>query len=376
MLDSLAIKNYRNLTDLRLKNLGRVNLITGKNNTGKSSILEAIAIFAYKGNLSVIYDFLLLRGEDYRNLQNSKNGAIDSEIKSLTSLFKNRIPGFNKEDAIMIGRLENGLFGEEISNLISLQFVKYFDDFQRDALGKAISRKRTLIENEDKSFLENYKIGFEIKSEENYQIYTLDEGRMNRFSHIEVKSGSNIQFIRTRNIDNDINSNLWDNITLTEKEKFVIDALKIIEPATERLTFIGEGSRERRAIIKLEESSLPIPLKSMGDGINRILTIILALVNSDNGFLLIDEFENGLHYSVQKKLWEVIFAMAEKLKVQVFVTTHSEDCILGFESVLNSKLTTLDGKLIRLDSINGSIKQVEFDANELKIATTQNIETR
>lgn len=114
----------------------------------------------------------------------------------------------------------------------------------------------------------------------------------------------------------------------------------------------------------------------MGDGINRILTIILALVNSDNGFLLIDEFENGLHHSIQEKLWEIIFNLANKLNVQIFVTTHSEDCISGFENVLNSPQNTLDGKLIRLDNINGKVKQVEFSKEELKIATDQNIETR
>ena len=65
----------------------------------------------------------------------------------------------------------------------------------------------------------------------------------------------------------------------------------------------------------------------MGDGINRILTIILAMVNCENGYLLIDEFENGLHYSVQEKLWEIIFYLAKRLNIQVFATTHSNDTI-------------------------------------------------
>jgi len=114
----------------------------------------------------------------------------------------------------------------------------------------------------------------------------------------------------------------------------------------------------------------------MGDGINRILTIILALVNADNGYLLIDEFENGLHYSVQEKLWNIIFNLSKKLGIQVFATTHSEDCIIGFETVLNNKTNQLEGKLIRLELIEGSVRQVEFNAKELKIANDENIETR
>jgi AAA15 family ATPase/GTPase len=114
----------------------------------------------------------------------------------------------------------------------------------------------------------------------------------------------------------------------------------------------------------------------MGDGINRILTIILALVNADSGFLLIDEFENGLHYTVQEKLWSIIFQLSKELNIQVFVTTHSEDCIRGFQSALNRQENLSDGKLIRLDNENGIIKQVEFDAKELKIADEQDIEIR
>ena len=106
------------------------------------------------------------------------------------------------------------------------------------------------------------------------------------------------------------------------------------------------------------------------------MTIILALVNSENGFLLIDEFENGLHHSVQEKLWEIIFNLANRLNVQVFATTHSDDCIAGFENILNGSQDNCDGKLIRLDNRNGKIKHVEYTREELSIAMSNDIETR
>lgn len=377
MLNSLDIKNYRNLKDLRINSLGRVNLITGRNNTGKSTILEAIAIYASKGDLSLIFQFLTERGENFKPTEANKNTP-EANIRSLSSLFTDRITGFKRENAITIGSLENTLWGEEKSpeKSISLRFVKYFDEIQRDSQGGTLTRKRTLLENEETTQLENYKVGFEIRIGNNYHIQTIDEDRPYRFGYRGIDNNESFQFIRTRNIDREINGNLWDNITLTEKEQFVIDALKIIEPTTERIAFIGENSRERTAVIKLSNFPNPLPLRSMGDGINRILTIILALVNSDNGFLLIDEFENGLHHTVQNQLWNVIFKLAQNLKVQIFVTTHSDDCISGFENILNDPANSLDGKLIRLDNINGRINQVEFDAKELKIATDQNIETR
>lgn len=350
MLDSLAIKNYRNLKELRINSLGRVNLLTGKNNTGKSAILEAIAIYATKGDLGFIYELLRGRGEvkegaeGYRIVEAGTN-ATEANINTLSSLFTNRVVGFNREDAIAIGSLD------KTEESVVLRFVKFFN-----------------------KHLEGYEIRIEIGNGKRF--YHLDKGEGKsyrlRFDTL-LRPQENFQFIRTRDIDGESNGKLWDSIILTEKEKYVIEGLKIIELKTERIAFTDRG---RTAVIKLADSNPVVPLRSMGDGINRVLTIILALVNADNGFLLIDEFENGLHHTVQQQLWKIIFTLSEKLNVQVFATTHSEDCISGFEAILNEPNNAVDGKLIRLDSKNGSIQQVEYNAEELKIANKNHIETR
>ncbi len=114
----------------------------------------------------------------------------------------------------------------------------------------------------------------------------------------------------------------------------------------------------------------------MGDGMNRILTIILALVNSQDGYLLIDEFENGLHYTVQEDLWKMIFNLANKLNVQVFATTHSDDCIHAFESVMNSEGNKSEGQYLRLDNIDGQIIPTLYSSEELDTAADHQIEVR
>ena len=323
----------------------------------------------------MIYEFLTERGEYFRTLDNKD--ATEGNIKALSCLFTNRIVGFEKEDNIVIGLVENDLFGETSENSLSIRFVKYLEETHREKRSLITTKEYILVEeNEYQGQFKVYKIGIEIKLGINYHIIPIENDRPYRFSFVDKKIYIDCQFIRTGNIGREINGNLFDAIALTEKEQFVIDALKIIEPTTERIAFIGGNSKERIAVIKLANIATPLPLKSMGDGVNRILTIILALVNAQNGFLLIDEFENGLHYTVQKKLWKIIFTLAQKLKIQVFVTTHSEDCIAGFEKILNDLENKFDGKLIRLDNINGKIEQVEFDANDLSIATNQNIEIR
>ena len=130
------------------------------------------------------------------------------------------------------------------------------------------------------------------------------------------------------------------------------------------------------AVAKLNDEKAILPFKALGEGINRILSIILALLNSENGYLLIDEFENGLHHSVQRKLWDLIFKLSEKLDVQVFVTTHSLDVISGFEYILNNRENNAAGKLIRLENKKGLIRETEFTAKDLEVATDSNIEIR
>ncbi len=376
MLDSLAIRNYRNLKALDIPSLGRVNLITGKNNTGKSAILEAVAIYATRGNIDFIFQLLNDRGENYTETV-VKAIRTDVNVRSLSSLFTNRQTSYNNNDAISIGNIAKKLPDGRLSpaKSVELQFVRYNED-SHSIGGKVVSRIQEHISNKEiKDIIINTKAGFEIQNESGAFILPLDS--FVPFTTLTSWTNEdNLEFVRAWNSHREINGQMFDKIALTEKEQHVINALKIIEPTTERIAFIEEVPGKRTAVLKLSGMHATFPLRSMGDGINRILTIILAMVNAEGGCLLIDEFENGLHYTVQEQLWNIIFKLAQELNVQVFATTHSEDCIAAFSRVLNTPNQTLAGKLIRLDNVNGTIKQVEYNAEELKIATDQNIETR
>lgn len=380
MLQSLEIKNYRNLKDLKINSLSRINLITGKNNTGKSTLLEAISLYASKCDLPWIVQLLDERGENYKPSENDLNSA-EASIKAFSCLFSNRNIKYSVNDSISIGAIEETLFGEQTSatKSISIRFVKYVNEIEsiHDGPDHFLNRrKRTIIQEEDFSNnIADFHIGLGIRDSSSSYILPLENERIVRINYRSTSPADNFQLIR-HNIDREINGKLWDAIALTEKEVNVIEGLRIIEANIERLAYVGDNARNRTIVVKLKDDNNVVPLKSMGDGINRILTIILALVNADNGYLLIDEFENGLHYSVQEKLWEIIFKLSQSLNIQVFATTHSEDCIRAFESVLNQNQEHANGKLIRLDNINGIIKQTEFNASELKTASENNIETR
>jgi hypothetical protein len=169
---------------------------------------------------------------------------------------------------------------------------------------------------------------------------------------------------------------LWDRITLTEWEAEVVNALRIIVPRLERISFVVEGGRRRAPVAKLQDIPNPVPLRNMGDGVNRLLSISLAMVNARGGFLLVDEFENGLYYGVQGEVWKVVFRLAERLNVQVFATTHSWDCIRAFSTAANGT-PGVEGKLHRLEERGGGgLRAVEVSEKDLAIVVRQKIEVR
>lgn len=125
---------------------------------------------------------------------------------------------------------------------------------------------------------------------------------------------------------------------------------------------------------------MPVPLGSMGDGMLRVLQIVLKVFAAQGGFLLIDEFENGLHYSVQEKIWNLIFELAEQLNIQVFATTHSWDCIESFSTVA-IKHQKSEGVLFRMGrsartSDHGKVIATVFDENQLLNITQADVEVR
>ncbi|MGI4790343.1 MAG: AAA family ATPase, partial [Janthinobacterium lividum] len=172
-------------------------------------------------------------------------------------------------------------------------------------------------------------------------------------------------------------NDFWDEVILTPLEEDVVNALRVLSPEIERISLKGgkEPFVPRSPIVKISTSDDPIPLRSMGEGMNRMFGIALALVNAKDGMLLIDEVDTGLHYSVLPDLWKLIFEVAHRLNVQVFATSHSWDCIQAFQQAADDNKDE-EGVLIRLENRKDGVGAVTFDERELAIVTREQIEVR
>ena len=177
-------------------------------------------------------------------------------------------------------------------------------------------------------------------------------------------------------------ASLWDTVALTEFEARAVQALKLIYgDEVDRVAMVADEDRvtpqryRRRPVVKVEGQDRPVPLKSLGDGAVRIFGTALAIANSSGGFFVIDEAENGIHYSVQPDFWKMVLASASEYNVQVLATTHSWDCVVGFSKAA-SDLEDVDGLLLRVERMGESIRTVEYSEEELEVVAEQGIEVR
>lgn len=131
-------------------------------------------------------------------------------------------------------------------------------------------------------------------------------------------------------------------------------------------------------MIRVPGSQEAIPLRRMGDGLYRLFQIACALeraVSTEGGLLLIDEIENGLHYSKHAEVWTVIIRAASERNVQVVATTHSWDCIRGLRAAL-PEVPEADVQMFRLERLKDRHVAVRFERKELPIVADSEIEVR
>ncbi len=178
-------------------------------------------------------------------------------------------------------------------------------------------------------------------------------------------------------MDIDDTGELWRRTAGYPAEDAVIEALRLLEPALDRIHFVGGhddvGGGYFRVRMSGEEA--PVPLRSLGEGMHRMLEMALAIVNARDGMLLVDEFENGLHYSVLEGVWAYLFRLALSLNVQVFATTHSWDAVMAFQAAAST--SAAEGCLVRLHrDQRGAVRAATFTEAELERVARVHIEVR
>ncbi len=362
LLDSLEIKGYRCFEHLTIEKLGRVNLIVGKNNVGKTALLEALWIYANHDDIDIIHKIVFNRDEITTEKTMSHDSLKEYNF-ALRNLFTNRptIPNrdHDRKDSLSFIIAEAGR---------DLDFIKH--EALNDEIDKGQHKRRKFNEAEfnlaaSKTTFLRYFYSSAFGMPQAIYLPTVERNIENVFiNSFGLRSEKLIEF--------------WDAVTLTPLEDEVIKALNLVLPQKIiRIDFIGNpsGSNNRVPIVRVINEKDRIPLKSFGEGLTRLLGLSLAMVQCRNGIIFIDEIENGLHYSILLDVWRFIFKTARSMNIQVFAATHSSDCVKAFQRAAEEDKED-EGILIRLVRKNDKIKAILFDEEELETVVENDIEVR
>ncbi len=321
MLKSLKIENFRCFKSFELQQLGRINLLVGKNNSGKTSILEAIQLLTSQFNLELLRDVMISRGEYILNDERNLEGTFRRSVRELDicHLFY----GHTVDVASNFFILGDNL-GREESLFVSIETPEQLD---------LLENIRELFFSIQYSGKENENIRLPLSPEESLSLDYVR--RVRRDNNLGLKT----QFVTSASMKPEELVNLFNRFVLTAEEDFVIKALQTIEPKIARIApgdiKLREPSSRFGFRVRLSDSEKPIPIGSMGDGIWRMLGLALAIVNAKDGVLLVDEIDTGLHFTAMTDMWKMIWETAKRLNVQVFATTHSSDCWQSLAEIIN-----------------------------------------
>ena len=364
-LPNLSIKGFRCFDKLSIPELGRVNLFTGKNGSGKTTILEAVKVYASRADESVLAELIIGREEFFPGVNKDGDKVNFLDFKAL----------FNGRKPSVGAQIEIGPEGR--TGKLKIELIPHDD--------KSVSLFHDLVTN---NFIEKdapvFKVSFRGKQ---HLIFSLleDDWRVKRRIQRVVDKDKQPLAMELQSLGPEILSNktiaeLWDEVALTEDENLAISALNLVlDDPVDRVVMVGEeGSRVRgrgrRAVGRVGKHG-PVSLKSFGDGAIRLFSTALALASCRGGFLLIDESENGIHYTAQHKFWSMVFRTAKESNIQVFATTHSFDCVRGFARAA-TEAADISGVLVRLEREQGKTKCVRYSKDELESAAEYDIEVR
>jgi len=310
MITDVLIRNFKCFKSLTVPELGRITLISGRNNVGKTALLEALFLF------------LDMRNPGVTTSQYGRRG-VESISGSFEAIWNPMFRNLDPDKEIFISLSING-------SQKQVKF-KFNREFVPPTPYTVQPEERQIYTDEEHTTLA-VDVEFSGKSSEKYILHNFLDPNTNRLTLVSKTKPSTISlppasFLASKkhNPTNEI-AKQFSNLAQQDRENEAVDFLKIIESRLEGLKIITEGAISA-VHGKLKGIPRTIPINFMGEGMEKLLSLIVAIVHSPNRIIFLDEMENGLHYSVLPKVWEALGKALSKYDCQLITTTHSRECI-------------------------------------------------
>lgn len=365
MYTSFSTYNFRGFRSLSVGPLDRINLIAGKNNAGKTALLEAL---------------WLHHGPDHPESATAIDqfrGLTDLEPSEfLLDLFHN----FDRNTVIQF--VANGTWGKGTRQL----HISLTPRTTRELPLPSQSPSESSLPSASSAVpASNDELVFSYINETNRKSTTkawLAQTQLApNISGLSIQtSGERLPqrpvgiFLSSRRISNQTDdAQRFGQLERSRKERDILDALHEIEPNLSRLTVIPIQNRPVVfGDIGLERL---VPIALLGDGMNRLMSLAIAIASFPGGMVLIDEIENGLHHGIMNRVWKTIGTLARRYDVQIVATTHSWECIKAAHEAFG-EMEVYDFRLHRLDRMDYDVRVTTYDRETLDAALAAEMEVR
>jgi len=353
-LKSIHIENFRSFKNLEIKELKNINLLFGRNGSGKSSVLDAI--------------FLLIRGTS-PNSTNSIQGMRRMPIRKSDD-FKYLFNDFRIDD-----------------NYIKINATTSPDNKRirlhiKPNLG--IPNTASNLNNTAEINQSNEKFDIEAiaKTSNNLDLGGISHEYVdtnNKKFNFNIPASHVIPFILP-----EIKLSYINDLTMPDILKYVsefitnrseAELVSVLKEIDSNITNIKMGA-DNTVYIDIESKDKSVPINIMGDGIIKIVSLLTVIRLSEKGIVLIDEIENGLYFKSLESLWKAVLKACRLYNVQVIATTHSYECLSALSDIYSKEKTNESIYYIRLDKIANEHSAVYYTADELKAAIDDNMEIR
>ncbi|OBQ36910.1 MAG: recombination protein F [Anabaena sp. MDT14b] len=383
-LENVTIHQFRGLRDLELENLGRINLLVGLNNSGKTSVLEALSVYCHPLDIKVWLSTARQREQDI--------GVYRTRLlDAIRWLFTHNSASTLEPDKPIILISSTGLFSVK-------KLRASYEEMEQISLSEEsnirnISNEEEIendneqeIENEDTPRVRkgiNLEIGvfaddIDDAGDGYYQLSLLGEPPMfiKNFplwedEHLYRLSGKREPSLKTSVVTPSSHRSEVGQFRLLSEatfQNFKSDVVKLLQQMDNNISdieiLLPPESMSSRFNIYIQHKKLGLaPVSTFGDGIRRLLHIALKLASVKGGILLIDELESTIHTEALQNSFQWLVKWCTEMDVQLFATTHSLEAV---DALLEVTESDSDLVLYRLEPKEGKTKVVRHDGHRLR----------
>jgi AAA15 family ATPase/GTPase len=359
MLKSIRIDNFRGLKSVEIKGLRRLNLVTGRNGGGKTSLLEAVFLNCGAANASLVISIAAFRGD--KVIQPESDRVLRANF---TDLDESRHIQIHAEELRQARNRSRSLVIEAMTKEETLP--------GRSGREVFVSGVRSRFSGPSGKFVSTLNI----------HIPVLPPGAPLPAPQDIIKIDAppkNPDLIYAHFVSpyfRDVEKEVHDQLVTAVKEKAlpeILEMVSIVQSGIIDLSPVTEWNQPNVYVDVGLKKMLPVTV--LGSGFFHTLRIALGINATQNGMILIDELEDGLHYSIFPKVAALLIKALENKRRQVFIATHSIELIEAFLTVAKESGFN-DLCLINLSGTAEGVTVRYFDADEVQYAFDLNAELR